>query len=176
MAAQIAAAEAHEDGRRTAVVAFALEGVEYFVDMIHRLRDFGTSRLRALLQAQGPASQSRSLAVSRQLFKILRGVILDVGGLVVARLPHISAVAVRYSVDNPFGYILGRRIEVEDIIDVGMVDLAMNQTLDFGKIAHHAIAVELFTTAIHVDLPVVAMQVLAFALIVEIKLVTGGYF
>ena len=35
MAAQIAATETHEDGRRTAVVAFALKGVEYFVYSKH---------------------------------------------------------------------------------------------------------------------------------------------
>ena len=108
--------------------------------------------------------------------KILRGIILDVGSLVVARLPHISTVAVRDSVDNPLGQVLGRRIEVQHLVDVGMVDLAVNQALDLGEVAHHAVAVELFGTAIHIDLPVVAMQVLAFALIVEIKLVTCGYF
>ena len=31
---QVAAAETHEDGGRTAMVAFALQGVEYFVDFI----------------------------------------------------------------------------------------------------------------------------------------------
>jgi hypothetical protein len=34
---QIAAAEAHEDGGRTAVVALALQGMEYFVDFVHQL-------------------------------------------------------------------------------------------------------------------------------------------
>ena len=108
--------------------------------------------------------------------KILWGVVLDVGSLVVARLPHIGTVAIWNGIHNPLGQVLGCRIEVKDLIDVSMVDLAMDQTLDFGEIANHAIAVELFGTAIHIDLPVVAMQVLAFALIVEIKLVTCGYF
>ena len=75
---QVAAAEAHEDGRRSAVEAFALKGIEYFVDTVHRLRDFGTSGLR------DNDSQSRSLAVPRQLFKNLWGIVLDVGGFVVA--------------------------------------------------------------------------------------------
>ena len=132
--------------------------------------DFGTPGLRDF------GTMTRSPAVSRQLIKVLRGVVLDVGGLVVARLPHISAVAVRDSVDNPFGYVLGRRVEVEDIIDVGMVDLAVNQAFDLGEIAHHAITIELFTPAIDVDFPIVAVQVLAFALVVEVKLMTGGYF
>ena len=35
--AQVAATEAHEDGRRTCVKAFALKGVEYFVDFVQVL-------------------------------------------------------------------------------------------------------------------------------------------
>ena len=41
MATQIAATEAHEDSGGSGVEAFALEGVEYFVDLIHGLRDTG---------------------------------------------------------------------------------------------------------------------------------------
>ena len=114
--------------------------------------------------------------VTKLSIKILWRVILDVRSLVVARLPHISAVAVRDSIHNPLGQVLGRRVEIQDLIDVGVVDLAVNQTFDFGEIAHHAVAVKLFSAAIHIDLPVVAMQVLAFALIVEIKLMACGYF
>ena len=32
---KVASAETYEDGRRSSVVAFALEGMEYFVDTIH---------------------------------------------------------------------------------------------------------------------------------------------
>ena len=38
--AQVAAAETHKDGGRTCVEAFALKGVEYFVDFIHFLDCF----------------------------------------------------------------------------------------------------------------------------------------
>ena len=113
--------------------------------------------------------------VTLKSIKILRGIVLDVGGLVVARLPHIGTIAVRDSVDNPLGQVLGRRVEVQNLIDVGMVNLAVNQSLDLGEVADHAIAVKLFGPAIHIDFPVVAMQVLTFALIVEIKLMAGGY-
>ena len=58
-ATQVAAAEAHEDGGRSAMVTFTLKGIEYFVYFVHRLRDFETSGLR------DNDSQSRSLAVSR---------------------------------------------------------------------------------------------------------------
>ena len=114
--------------------------------------------------------------VTKLSIKILWRVILDVRSLVVARLPHISAIAVRNGIHNPFGQILRRRIEVQHLVDISVVDFTMNQTFDFGEIAHHAIAVELLATAIHVNLPVVAMQVLALALIVEVKLMACGYF
>lgn len=119
---------------------------------------------------------TRSPAVPRQLIKVLRSVVLDIGSLIVARLPHISAVAVGHGVDDPFGQILGRRIEVQHLIDVGMVNLPVNQSLDLSEVAHHAVAVKLLTSAIHIDLPVVTVQVLAFALIVEVKLMACGYF
>ena len=95
--------------------------------------------------------------VTKLSIKIPWCIVLDVGSLVVARLPHISAVAVRDSVDNPLGQVLGCRIEIQDLIDVGMVYLTVNQALNLGEVAHHTIAVELFGTAIHIDLPVVTM-------------------
>ena len=66
--AQVATAEAHEDGRRSAMVAFALQGVEYFVNLIHGLRDFGTSRLRDFETSgrQLAVPQSHSLASINQ--------------------------------------------------------------------------------------------------------------
>ena len=152
-----------------------MEGVEYFVDLIHGLRDTG-------LRDFGPFDKLRDPAVvepvetPRQSIKVLWSVVLDVGGLVVARLPHIGTVAVRDGVDNPFGQVFGRRIEVQYLVEVGMVNPAVDQALDFGEVAHHAIVVELFGAAIHIDLPVMTVKVLALALIVEIELVAGGYF
>ena len=114
--------------------------------------------------------------VTKLSIKILWRVILDVGSLVVARLPHIGAVAVRDGIHNPLGQVLSRWVEIQDLIDIGVVNLAVNQALNLGEIAHHTIAVKLFSAAIHIDLPVVAMQVLALALIVEVKLMACGYF
>ena len=74
------------------------------------------------------------------------------------------------------GQVFGRRVEVQHLVDVGMIDLAMDKLFDQGEVAHHAIAVEMFGTAIHVDLPVVAMKVFALALIVEVELVASRYF
>ena len=108
--------------------------------------------------------------------KVLWGIIFDIRCFIISRLPHIGAVAVRDGIHNPFSQILGRRVEVKHLVDIGMVNLPMNQALDLGEIAHHAIAVEFLGAAIHVNLPVVAMQVLTFALVVEIELMAGGYF
>ena len=71
------------------------------------------------------------------------------------------------------GQVLSRRVEIEHLVDVGMVNLAVDHLFDQGEVAHHAVAVELLSTAIHVDLPVVAVQVLALALVIEIKLMAG---
>ena len=151
---QVATTETHEYGRHTTVIALALQRVEYFVDLIH-----GHETERPVVSR---------LAVPRQLIKVLRRVVLDVRGLVVARLPHIGAVAVRNSVDNPFGQVLSSGIEVQHVVDVGMVDLAVDHFFDQGKVAHHAIAVKLLGAAIHIDLPVMAMQVLTLAFVIEI--------
>ena len=66
-AAQVAAAETHEDGRRSSVKAFALEGIEYLVNFKHF---FWIASFLAM---------TRSVSI-----KILRRIILDVGGLIVA--------------------------------------------------------------------------------------------
>lgn len=47
------------------------------------------------------------------LFKILHGIVHNVGCLVVARLPHICTVAVGHRIHNPFGQIFGRGVEVK---------------------------------------------------------------
>ena len=186
--AQVAAAEAHEDGRRTAVVAFALKGAEYFVDLIQNETYSYICRFASLRAKRGNPDIKLALLDCfvvpsrkdakrmKKLVKVLWRVILDVGSLVVARFPHIGTVAVRDSVHNPFGQVLSGGIEVQHIVEVGMVNLPMNQPFDFREVAHHPVAVELLATAIHINLPVVAMQVLALALIVEVKLMAGGYF
>ena len=110
------------------------------------------------------------------LVEILGGVIGNIGGLVVARLPHIGTVAVGHRIDNPAGQVLGRRVEIEHLVQVAVVDLPVDQSLDLGEVAHHAVAVQFLGTAIDVDLPVVAVEVLALALVIEVQLVAGGYF
>ena len=130
-------------------------------------RDFETS---------GHGTTTHSPAVSRQSIKILRRVILDVRGLVVARLPHIGTIAIRDGIDNPLGQVLGGRIEIQHLVEVRVVYLAVDQTFDFSEVAHHAVVVQLLGAAIHIDFPVMAMEVLAFALVVKVELMAGGYF
>ena len=110
------------------------------------------------------------------LLKVLGGIVGNIGGFVVARLPHVGTVAVGHRVHNPAGQVLGRRVEVQHLVQVAMVDLPVDQSLDFGEVAHHAVAVQFLGTAIDVDFPVVAVEVLAFALVIEVQLVAGGYF
>ena len=81
-----------------------------------------------------------------------------------------------HGVANPFGDIFCRRIEVEDIVQVLMVHLGMDQFLDFLKIDDHAVAVQCFGLAGHIDDPVMSMEMLALAFIVEDQVVGSGHF
>ena len=65
-AAQVAAAETHEDYRRSSVEAFALKGIEYLVNFKH------------FIWIASFLAMTQSVSI-----KILRGIILDVGGLIV---------------------------------------------------------------------------------------------
>jgi hypothetical protein len=160
------------------MIALALQGVEYFVNAIHGFLFLTkpTKPTKLFLVLWKPANRrlpggarlcSRHMSylcfdsfvgfVAIKSIKVLRRVVLDVRGLVVARLPHIGAVAVRDSIHNPLGQVFSGRIEIQYLVDVGMVDFPVNQAFDFSKVAHHAIAVKLFSTAIHIDFPVVAV-------------------
>lgn len=117
-----------------------------------------------------------NLVYTVHLIEILRCVVDNIGCLVVTRLPHIGTVAMWYGFHNPAGQILSCGVEVQNLIEILMVYPAVYQTFDFCKIAYHAIAVQLFGPAIDIDFPIVAMQILTFASIIEIQLVTGRNF
>lgn len=54
-----------------------------------------------------------------------------------------------------------------------MVELPHHCAFDISKIGHHAVAVELFGSAMHGDNPIMSMQLSAFALVVEAKAMAG---
>ena len=79
--------------------------------------------------------------------------------------------------DNPFTDILGSRVEVEYLVEVGMVHLAVYGFLDVCEVFHHSVLVE-FVPADeeYFYLPVVSMHAAALALVAELERVGCGYF
>lgn len=77
---------------------------------------------------------------------------------------------------DPFGDILGRRVEGKDIVQVLMVELGLDRFLDVTEIDNHTVRVECRGLTIDGDDPVVTVQVLALAGIGEAQVVRGRDF
>ena len=80
-----------------------------------------------------------------------------VGGGVAFALPDFAAVAVGDVLNDPAGYVLGRGIEREDVVEDAVVHGVEDEFLDLGKVYDHAAGVELLGSALHGDDPVVAV-------------------
>lgn len=100
--------------------------------------------------------------------------IFYIGGSITVAFLHGGLVALWYLVHTPTGDILSRRVEGQHVIQVLMVKLAMNLLLDMLEVAHHAVGVEFFCLAKHLNMPVMAVKVLAFAGIGELQAMAGG--
>ena len=72
-------------------------------------------------------------------------------------------IAVLYMVADPARDILGRRIDVQHLVDILMIEGVLYDFLDVGEIGHHAILIQLLRLAIDDNDPVMAVQVLALA-------------
>ena len=79
-------------------------------------------------------------------------------------------------VADPLGDIFRRRIEVEDIVQILMIHFAMDHFLDFLKIDDHAVSVQCFGLAGHIDDPVMTVEMLTLTLIIEDQVMGSGYF
>ena len=102
---------------------------------------------------------------------------VDDGGRVAEAFYDANLIARVELLDNPFAYILRSRVEVENLVEVGMVHLAVYGLLDVREIFHHAV----FVQPIPADeenfyLPVVPMHVAALALVAELERVGCRYF
>ena len=74
-------------------------------------------------------------------------------------------IAVLYMVADPARDILGRRIDVQHLVDILMIEGVLYDFLDVGEIGHHAILIQLLRLAIDDNDPVMAVQVLALAFV-----------
>lgn len=95
----------------------------------------------------------------------------DVTGRVALRLLESHLVTLGYLVGDPSGQVLRRGVKVEHLVQVTVVQLVLDEFLDMAEIDDHAVIVQLFCLAIDDGNPVMAVQVAAFAFIVEFQLV-----
>lgn len=82
---------------------------------------------------------------------------------------YFHPIAMLHPVTNPTSDIFRCRIERQYLIQVAMIQLALHQFLDMGKISHHPVGIQLTGPATNGDNPIVAMQILTFARIREPK-------
>ena len=90
-------------------------------------------------------------------------------GSIAEALLHRSLIALREEIHEPSSDILGGRIEIKHLVEIGVIHLAMHRFLDMGEIYHHAILVQLSAHEKKFNLPVVTMQTAALTLVTEGK-------
>jgi hypothetical protein len=134
-ATQIATAKANEHSGNAAVYALALQGKEYFVNLIQNVK-----RLVLFIDCH-------------IAFALLDG----------------DFVAILHMVANPFGDILRRRVDIQYIVDILMVECVFDHAFDMCEIGHHAVLAQFFRLAINDNNPVMAVQRLALALVRQIQ-------
>ena len=72
---------------------------------------------------------------------------------------------------DPAGYVLRRRIDIQHIVDILVVESILDDTLDLRKIGNHTVGIEFFGLAINGYNPVMSVQLFALALITELEVV-----
>ena len=68
-------------------------------------------------------------------------------------------------VTNPLGDVLCRGIDIHHIVEILVVKLIFDDTLDVSEISYHSILIECLGLAVNSNQPIVAVQVLTLALI-----------
>lgn len=89
---------------------------------------------------------------------------------------NVDAVAVRGLFTDPSGYVLGRRVEGEEFVEISVVKIGGDAFLDVAEINHHTVGVKFLCPAVDGDNPVMAVQTGAFALVGQIEAVTACKF
>ena len=147
---QIAAGETDENGRGARVEALALQGVE---NLVYGICIHGRKRDS----------------------EVTRSLILDIDSDVALALLETHLVAVGNLLANVSGKVLGRGIEVHQLIEETMVQGLLHLFLDDGEIRDHAIGIQLRRAAVDCDYAVVAVKPRALALVVEIETMCESY-
>lgn len=102
--------------------------------------------------------------------------VFAVNGHVPLALLDGCLVAFRDLVYNPLGDVFGGGIEWQNIVQMSMVEFAMNKVLDVLKVDYHAVSVEFLCSTKDGNNPVVAMGVFALGFVGKVQPMTPGYF
>ena len=108
-------------------------------------------------------------------FQCSTSILNGIDGHIALALLHACLVAGFDLLRTPAGNILGRGVEGQYLVQVLMVDDALDALFDFSKIHDHSILVEFLRTAVDGDAPVVAVRLGALAVIVEHQVVGCRY-
>ena len=65
--------------------------------------------------------------------------------------------------------VLRRGVAIEDIVQTGVVELALYEVFDVTEVRDHSVAVQLLGTTADGNDPVMAVQIGAFALVVQLQ-------
>lgn len=95
--------------------------------------------------------------------------LLAVDGYVAFALLHGSLVASGDGVNNPLGDVFCGRIERQNVIEIGVVEFAVDLLFDVLKVAHHAVCIEFSSLAVYGNNPVVAVNVGALAFVGKVE-------
>jgi len=70
---------------------------------------------------------------------------------------HRRLVAFGNLLDDPSGNVLGRRIERQQLVEVTVIEVAVNLVLDPLEIADHSVGIQFFCLAEHRYDPIMAV-------------------
>lgn len=88
-------------------------------------------------------------------------------GCIAEAFLHRCLIALWEEIHEPSSDILGGRIEIKHLIEIGVIHLAMHRFLDMGEIDNHTILVQLSAHEKEFNLPVMTMQTAALTLVTE---------
>ena len=148
-AMQVTACKTHKNRSTPCVAAFALQRVEDIIDAVA----FQLSMIHYQL----------SIPYSVHL----------IAGHVTLALLYGALIALRNLLCTPSGDILSSRIERQHIVQILVVEAALD-AFHLSEIYHHPVLIQFFRAAIDGDYPVVAVQLCALALVIYRQPMAGG--
>jgi len=96
-----------------------------------------------------------------------------IGRHIALALLYLGTITGRNLLHTPTGDVLGRRVKGQHIVQILMVQPTLDVAFNLGEVDHHTILIQLFSTTVEGDDPVVTVQLRALALVVQHKMMAG---